>query len=261
MSHVQDDVKPGDRHHGTPPASPALDEAQALAGRYARRQGPGSGAADRDSLLHPAAVAMWAERQQALAALLREQGMSAAALGERRVLELGCGAGGNLADLIRLGAAPERCAGIDLLPDRLAMARVSLPPAVQLRQGDAASYDPEALGLAREHDLVLLFTVLSSVLDADVRAQLLARAWQAVAPGGALLVYDFVVDNPRNPDVRRVRVADVVRSAPRARATVVRRLTLAPPLARWASRWHPGLYNLLNAVPWLRTHRLIWLGR
>jgi SAM-dependent methyltransferase len=232
-----------------------------VAARYARRQAEGSGAIDRDSLLHAAAAAMWAERQRALSALLVKQGVGPAALAGKRVLELGCGAGGNLADLIRLGASPAFCSGVDLLPGRVALARERLPRAVQLVQGDAASSDPESLGLAPQHDLVLLFTVLSSLLDPQAREQLAARAWQAVAPGGALIVYDFVIDNPRNPDVRGVPVADVLRLVPDALECVVRRLTLAPPLARWACRRHPALYTVFNAVPWLRTHRLMWLGR
>ena len=40
-----------------------------------------------------------------------------------------------------------------------------------------------------------------------------------------------------------------------------RRVTLAPPLARAVCRLHPGLYTLLNTVPWLRTHVLAWLGK
>jgi hypothetical protein len=40
-----------------------------------------------------------------------------------------------------------------------------------------------------------------------------------------------------------------------------RRVTLAPPLARAACALHPGLYTLLNALPWLRTHVLAWLGK
>jgi hypothetical protein len=41
----------------------------------------------------------------------------------------------------------------------------------------------------------------------------------------------------------------------------VRRLTLAPPLARAACRIHPALHGLLNALPLLRTHRLVWLRK
>ena len=39
------------------------------------------------------------------------------------------------------------------------------------------------------------------------------------------------------------------------------RVTLAPPLARPLARVHPLLAQLAGAVPWLRTHRLVWLAK
>jgi SAM-dependent methyltransferase len=231
--------------------------------RYRQREKL-SAAVDRDSLWNPAALAMWAERLRAMSSLLAAHGLGPQALAQARILEIGCGAGGNLADLIRLGADPARCAGMDLLPERIELARAALPVAVRLRQGDVAGDDLAALGLGDgpqdRHDLVLLFTVLSSVLDAQVRRRVVERAWQQVAPQGALLVYDFAVNNPRNAAVRSVPVEELFEACPEARVREVRRLTLAPPLARCVCRWHPAAYSWFNALPWLRTHRLVWLG-
>ena len=41
----------------------------------------------------------------------------------------------------------------------------------------------------------------------------------------------------------------------------VRRVTLAPPLARAVCAVHPSLYTLFNALPLLRTHRLAWIAK
>ena len=84
--------------------------------------------------------------------------------------------------------------------------------------------------------------------------------WRWVAPGGGVLWYDFVVDNPRNPDVRGVPLARVRQLFPQARV-VSRKVTLAPPIARLLCRLHPGLYPLANALPLLRTHVLVWLEK
>jgi hypothetical protein len=156
--------------------------------------------------------------------------------------------------------------GIDLLPERIAQAAGRLPAAVSLVVGDGLSDSEESghagprssklPGALGAYDLVLLFTVLSSVLNADVRRQLIGQTWQRVAPGGALLVYDFVVDNPRNPGVRRVLMQELKSVCASAREARIVRLTLAPPLARAACQLHPGLYAWLNALPWLRTHRM-----
>ena len=50
-------------------------------------------------------------------------------LSRLRLLEVGCGAGGNLLELLRLGFAPAHLSGIELLPERLALARDVLPEA------------------------------------------------------------------------------------------------------------------------------------
>jgi hypothetical protein len=41
----------------------------------------------------------------------------------------------------------------------------------------------------------------------------------------------------------------------------VRRLTLAPPVARAVTRLHPRLYAVLNSIIWLRTHVLVWVEK
>ena len=102
---------------------------------------------------------------------------------------------------------------------------------------------------------VLAFTLLSSLLDAPFRTALAQQMWQWVAPGGGVLVYDFVVNNPRNPDVQGVPLAEVRRLFPQARLHS-RRVTLAPPVARSL----PGgmIAPCTALLPFLRTHRLTW---
>ena len=85
------------------------DETRARAERYARRIDP-----DRYSWLQPDVWMTLQERQRALLQLLRRHGLTD--LARLRVLEVGCGAGGNLLDLLRLGFAPEHLAGAELLP-------------------------------------------------------------------------------------------------------------------------------------------------
>ena len=131
-----------------------------------------------------------------------------------------------------------------------------LPAATTLWLGDAC----QAPVAPDSQDLVLAFTVFSSLLDDAFQQRLADAMWRWVKPGGAVLWYDFVVDNPRNPDVRGVPLARVRQLFPQARLDVFR-VTLAPPLARAVCRVHPGLYTLFNAVPGLRTHRLAWLGK
>ena len=225
------------------------DEASAVAERYARR-----GAAERYSLLQPDVWLTVQERQRAMLRLFA--GLGWGTLADRRLLEVGCGSGGNLLEMLRLGFAPEHLSGVELLPERLEAARRSLPPAVTLLGGDASRLPlPEG-----QADVVLLSTVFSSLLDDAFQQQLADAVWRAVKPGGGVLWYDFTVNNPRNPDVRGVPVARIRQLFPQGRVRA-QRLTLAPPLGRAVARVHPGLWSLLNTLPWLRTHVLAWVQK
>lgn len=222
-------------------------ELDAIAARYARRADRGEG--DRYSLLRPEVWQMWQERQRELLKLLARRPGSPA---DWRATEVGCGAGGNLLDLLRLGLRPAHLTGIELLPERLTAARAALPEGVRLLAGDAAAADIAP----SSQDLVLQSTVFSSILDDALQQRVAEAMWTWLKPGGAVVWYDFTVDNPRNPDVRGVPLRRVRELFPQGQLTA-RRVTLAPPLART----FPAAYGLLNLVPWLRTHRLVLIDK
>jgi SAM-dependent methyltransferase len=217
--------------------------------RYARR-----GVTERYSLLQPDVWLTVQERQRAMLRLFA--GLGWRTLADRRLLEVGCGSGGNLLEMLRMGFAPEHLSGVELLPERLEAARRSLPQEVNLLGGDA-SQRPLPEGQA---DVVLLSTVFSSLLDDAFQQQLADAVWRTVKPGGGVLWYDFTVNNPRNPDVRGVPVARIRQLFPQGQVRA-QRLTLAPPLGRAVARVHPGLWSLLNTLPWLRTHVLAWVQK
>lgn len=224
-------------------------EPQAVAERYARRAHT-----DRYSPLRPEVWQTLHERQAALLRLWAARGITD--LSALRLVEVGCGTGGNLLELLRLGFAPQHLTGLELLPDRLVQARQVLPAAVQLREGDAT----QALIEPGSQDVVFVSTVFSSLLDDAFQQKLADTMWRWLRPGGAVLWYDFAFNNPRNADVRGVPLARVAQLFPAARTTH-RRVTLAPPLARLVCRLHPGLYTVFNVLPLLRTHRLAWLEK
>lgn len=226
------------------------DEPQAITDRYARRA-TGDG---RYSFLRPDVFLGVQERQRVMLQLLHKHGVSN--LADLRMLEVGCGTGGNLLEFLRMGCVPEHMTGIELLPERYAQARHLLPAAVHLYEGDALLADmPHA-----SQDVVLVSTVFSSVLDPAFQQRLANALWRWVRPGGAVLWYDFTYNNPNNPDVRGVPLQRVKELFPQASITT-RRVTLAPPLARRLGPAHTALYTLLNSIPWLRTHILCWIAK
>ena len=225
------------------------NESDAVAERYARR-----GAGDRYSLLRPDVWQSVQERQRAMLRLFARVGQTD--LAALRLLEVGCGGGANLLELLRTGFAPANLIGIELLPERFAQARYVLPPALTLIEGDAVMADLAP----NSFDIVFVSTVFSSLLDDAFQQRLAGAMWRWLKPGGAVLWYDFTVDNPRNRDVRGVPMARVRALFPRGRVQA-RRVTLAPPLARFVCRVHPALYGMFNALPLLRTHVLAWIEK
>ena len=224
-------------------------ETDAVAERYARRA-----AADRYSALRPDVWQSMQERQRAMLALFARLGW--VDLSGKRLLEVGCGGGANLLELLRLGFAPQFLTGVELLPERYEQACHVLPAAVALHAGDALQLE---LAADSQH-VVFVSTVFSSLLDADFQQRLAAAMWRWVKPGGGVLWYDFTVDNPRNADVRGVPLGRVRALFPEGRMQA-RRVTLAPPIARAVTRIHPALYTLFNALPPLRTHLLAWIAK
>jgi SAM-dependent methyltransferase len=224
-------------------------EARAVAERYARRAVDG-----RYDPLRPEVWLARQERQRALIALLGRHVHRP--LESLEVLEIGTGYGDKLLELVQLGFDPARLVANELLPERAAVARQRLPAAIALHEGDASM-----LTLPDTHfDIVLQSTVFTSLLDDGFQRHLADRMWRWLRPGGAVLWYDFVRDNPRNRDVRGVPLARIRALFPLATIDA-RRVTLAPPLARAVVRVHPLVWRLCNALPALRSHLLAWIEK
>ena len=209
--------------------------------------------AERYSPAAPAQLLLRQGRERALLALLRAE--DALPLGERRILEVGCGAGQWLADFETWGARRERLAGIDLVPDRVAAAAARLPGA-DLRVGDAADLPWEAGAF----DIVLQSTVFSSILDHGMRRAVAAAMARALAPGGVIVWHDFFLDNPRNRAVRGIRRREIAALFP-GFSMRRRRVSLAAPLARVVATRSMTAAMALDGLRLLDTHHLATLRR
>jgi SAM-dependent methyltransferase len=228
-----------------------LNEVENIAARYARRS---HRSADTYSFLNPANYLVGQEKERALVRWVRA--CQIAPLSTRHLLEIGCGSGQNLLELIRLGFRPQNMVGNELLPDRARTARELLPATLSIIDGDALELEIPA----GSFDVVYQSTVFTSILDAQFQEALASRMWAWLSPGGGILWYDFVYNNPSNPDVKGVPLGRIRRLFPEGRVRYWR-LTLAPPISRVVTRVHPSLYAVFNAVPALRTHVLCWIQK
>jgi SAM-dependent methyltransferase len=141
------------------------------------------------------------------------------------ILEMGCGCGGVLTEFLGFGASPRYLYGVDLLPDRLQLARAILPGS-NFANADGASM-PFPTG---SFDLLLQYTAISSILDPEHRRKICADMLRVLKPGGLILSYDFWL-NPTNPQTRGIRPAEIRRLFPNC-TYEFHKITLAPPLAR-----------------------------
>jgi len=186
------------------------------------------------------------ERQQALVRFFRRIGLTS--LRNLRMLDIGCGSGGNLRRMVDFGAEPQNCFGIDLFRKTLLSGR-AVNPGISLLEGTAAEL-PFADG---QFDLVFQFTVLTSVLDAKVRRAIVSEVSRTLRKGGYFIWYDFAYSNPKNVNVRGIGKREISELLAGFRLEF-QKITLAPPIGRQAVKISPALYRALNLLRVLRSH-------
>jgi len=165
-------------------------------------------------------------------------------------LEVGYGKIGWLGQLIAWGAPASKLCGLELDGARAKIAQAALPSA-DLREGDATRIPwPDGT-----FQLVVCSTVMTSILDGQVRRRVAREIERVLAPGGALLWYDFAFDNPRNRQVSGIRRREL-HTLFSALEGEIRSVTLAPPIARAVAPLSHFAAAALALLPFLRTHLL-----
>jgi ubiquinone/menaquinone biosynthesis C-methylase UbiE len=197
---------------------------------------------------NPGNRAIARKRQHLLTSLLEAHGFFP--LAGRRILDVGCGNGTVLASFKDLGASAENLYGVDLLPEEVAMAREAFPD-THFQVGNAENL----VFQSNYFDLVLLYTVFSSFLDTRMALNVSREVSRVLKPGGAIVWYDFIYNNPRNPHVRGMKRANIAELFPEFQIGLYK-ITLFPPLARRLGPLTAILYPALAAIPCLRTHYL-----
>ncbi len=188
------------------------------------------------------------ERNELLLRILGERGIDT--LRGKKILDLGCGGGSLLRHLFDFGAQPEDCLGIDLLAERLHIAK-HLSPNLSLVLGSGAQLPfPDS-----SFDIAFQSLLFTSVLDPQIKQAIASEIRRTTRKGGLLVWYDFIYNNPRNSKVRGVGRGEIHELFPDCRLQFWR-VTLAPPIGRIAIRVSPFLYQALAQLPFLRSHYL-----
>jgi len=218
---------------------------------YARRADV-AGSDERYSASNPAYRWMLANRQTAVVEFLERFEVSD--LSKLRILEIGCGSGGVLQEFISLGAEPLNIYGVDLLHDRLRVAKEGLPnSALATANGQHLPFPSNAF------DLVVQFTAFSSILENSIKEAMSTEIMRVLKPGQGFLWYDFIW-NPLNRQTRGISLSEVRKLFPTTDITS-RRITLAPPLSRFLIPRFQHLADVLARFSFLKSHLIIWIQK
>lgn len=169
-----------------------------------------------------------------------------------RVCDVGCGSGRMLA-LIGETLSPcrPRLYGMDILPDRIEVARRQVPDAkLWVQSGEMLPFPDNSV------QLLVVATVFSSILESGLAERIAAEMWRVKATGGTIIGYDFRYPNPRNPNTRRMGLRHWHQLFPDA-LIEARSIILIPPIARRLHRFTDTLYPKLGGISALRAHYLV----
>jgi SAM-dependent methyltransferase len=168
----------------------------------------------------------------------------------KTVLEIGAGQGDNVKMLQDCGFRRNNIFLNELLPDRINSIKIN-QPGMQVYEGNALE-----VNFDKKFDCIFQSTVFTSILDHKSRKHLATKMWDLLEPGGIILWYDFIYNNPKNPDVKKVTINEMIDLFPLAVESEVKKVTLAPPIGRRVG----NLYSTFN-LPFLRSHILAVLKK
>jgi SAM-dependent methyltransferase len=169
-------------------------------------------------------------------------------LSECRVLDVGCGTGRLLGWFRERGVPPENLFGIDLVPERIKIARETYP-AFTFAEGNA-----EQLAFPDNwFDLVLVFTLFSSILDGAMARNVARNIGRVLTKRGVVVWHDMRYPNPWNPPRRAMTKSRIRESFPSFELELVP-VCLLPPIANHLGRFMDRIYPVLASIPVLRSH-------
>lgn len=161
------------------------------------------------------------------------------------LLEIGAGNSSNAKIFINMGVKPKNIYFNELLPERISVIKTHFPNNTVF-EGNAIEID-----FNKKFDIVFQSTVFTSILNQADREKLAKKMLSLLNPNGIILWYDFIYNNPKNKDVRKVDVKELKLLFENSSNIYYKKITLAPPIGRKVKKF----YKLFN-VPFLRSHIL-----
>ena len=167
-----------------------------------------------------------------------------------RVLDVGCGGGGDVYQLFRMGYRPALVTGIDIQTDRLEGAR-AVYPHVTWVHGDATQMALKD----GSFDLIFEATMFATLPDDTVRAAIAAEMVRVCQSGGYLVLVDWWTPKPGDANYKALTKRELRKLFAVGQTTELintQKGALVPPVGRFLSKHAAWLYfAIAKLVPFL----------
>lgn len=164
-------------------------------------------------------------------------------ISESKILEVGAGQGNNVTTFLESGFVKENIFANELLSERI-IALQSKVLKENIFPGNAIKLD-----FKQKFNCIYQSTVFTSILNEADRKHLAEKMWSMLEKDGVIFWYDFIFNNPKNANVRKVTTSEIKQLFPDAKKISFQRITLAPPIGRRVGKF----YKWFN-LAFLRSH-------
>jgi len=163
-----------------------------------------------------------------------------------KILDVGCGKGGSVINLIRLGFSPHNLYGIDVLKDSIAEAKIKFPN-INWLHGDAGQIRFED----NFFDCVMESTMFLQMIDDELSGKIAKEMIRVTKTGGYILLVDWRYSHPFKKEYKglsKKRLAKLFDVGTKTSVFKIHKGALVPPIGRFISKNIPSVYFVLQSL-------------